>query len=107
MALADFRGRPSVVNFFASWCRKYPAGLQSAFGTLKVQTADRMFVVGEDSNDTNPTQARFLLATAKAIYPVGSDHDTSVGTSYLPVSNLLDVREEAWVSQSAGTTVVQ
>jgi thiol-disulfide isomerase/thioredoxin len=121
VVLADNRGSPTVVNFFASWCKDCQAEL-SAFGTLEAQTAGRVAIVGVDSNDTDTTLARSLLATATATYPVGVDHDASVATAYLlsalPVTYFLDARGNVvhvafgaqtvasldhWVDQLTGT----
>jgi cytochrome c biogenesis protein CcmG, thiol:disulfide interchange protein DsbE len=95
VSLADTRGTPTVVNFFASWCKDCQAEL-SAFGALSAQTAGRVAIVGVDSNDTNPTLAQSLLTKAKATYPVGVDNAATVATSFLlsalPVTYFLDAQ---------------
>lgn len=89
--------RPTVVNFFASWCPDCVAEL----GALaSVWRADRPSVdfVGLDTNDPNPTLARALLSRAGADYPVGIDSTVSrdsVGQAWglangLPVTFFLD-----------------
>jgi peroxiredoxin len=82
VSLASTRGTPTVVNFFASWCKDCQAEL-SAFGALSAQTAGRVAIVGVDSNDDDPTGAQTLLAKAHATYPVGVDSQAKVATSYL------------------------
>jgi thiol-disulfide isomerase/thioredoxin len=123
VSLAATRGTPTVVNFFASWCKDCQAEL-SAFGALSAQTAGHLAIVGVDSNDTNPTVAWSLLATAKATYPVGADSAATVATSYLvsalPVTYFLDAHGRVvhvafgaqslasldhWVSQLTGKSV--
>ena len=93
VSLAGTRGTPTVVNFFASWCRNCQAEL-SAFAALSTQKAGRVAIIGVDSNDANGSAAQRLLARAKATYPVGIDSDAKVATSFLlsalPVTYFLD-----------------
>jgi cytochrome c biogenesis protein CcmG/thiol:disulfide interchange protein DsbE len=93
VSLAGTRGQPTIVNFFASWCRNCQAEL-SAFAALSAQSAGRVAIIGVDSNDSNGSAAQTLLAGAKATYPVAVDGDANVATSYLlnalPVTYFLD-----------------
>jgi thiol-disulfide isomerase/thioredoxin len=93
VTLASTRGTPTVVNFFASWCRDCQAEL-SAFATLAAHSSGRLSVIGVDSNDANTAEAQTLLARAGASYPVGVDSEAKVATAYLlqalPVSYFLD-----------------
>jgi cytochrome c biogenesis protein CcmG, thiol:disulfide interchange protein DsbE len=93
VSLVSARGKPTLVNFFASWCRDCQAEL-SAFGTLSTRTTGRVDIIGVDSNDTDTSAARSLLAAARATYPVGVDSDAKVATTYLlnalPVTYFLD-----------------
>jgi peroxiredoxin len=93
VSLADTRGTPTIVNFFASWCKDCQAEL-AAFGALAAQMNGRVAIVGIDSNDSNITAAESLLAKAKATYPVGVDSTAKVATTYLltalPVTYFLD-----------------
>jgi len=92
VSLTATAGKPMVVNFFASWCRNCQAELAS-FAALS-RRADRVAVVGVDSNDTDGTKAQALLARAGAAYPVGVDGNAKVATAYLlsalPVTYFLD-----------------
>ena len=93
VSLAATHGTPTVVNFFASWCRDCQAEL-TAFAGLSHATAGRVAVIGVDSNDSDTGAALSLLAKAGATYPVGEDGQATVATSYLlsalPVTYFLD-----------------
>ncbi len=93
VSLSDTRGLPTIVNFFASWCRNCQAEL-GAFAALNTRTAGRVAILGVDSNDSNGAMAQTLLSRAHATYPVGIDADAKVATSYLlsalPVTYFLD-----------------
>jgi peroxiredoxin len=95
VSLADTRGTPTVVNFFASWCPDCQAEL-AAFAALATRTAGRVTVIGVDSNDSTGAAAQTLLSEARASYPVGMDGDAHVATAYLlsalPVTYFLDAR---------------
>lgn len=89
------RGTPSVVNFFASWCRNCQAELGN-FAALADRTAGRVAVIGVDANDGNGSVAQALLAKAHATYPVGVDPLAATATAYLltalPVTFFLDAQ---------------
>jgi cytochrome c biogenesis protein CcmG/thiol:disulfide interchange protein DsbE len=93
VSLARTRGTPTIINFFASWCRNCQAEL-SAFAALSAHAAGQVAIVGVDSNDANAAAAQRLLAGAEATYPVGVDSDAKVATSFLlnalPVTYFLD-----------------
>ncbi len=93
VSLASTRGTPTIVNFFASWCRDCQSEL-SAFGSLSSATSGEVSIIGVDSNDTDGTEAQALLARAGATYPVGVDSDAKVATAYrlvaLPVTYFLN-----------------
>ncbi len=93
VTLSAFRGRPVIVNFFASWCRDCRAEL-GAVASVARTYAGHVAVVGVDSNDTSEIAAGQLLAAAHATYPVAVDAHASVATQYLiqalPVSYFLN-----------------
>jgi peroxiredoxin len=70
--LAALRGRPVVVNFWATWCdpcvREFPR-LRRAAATHR---PDRLAVVGVLTND-RPAAARAFVRRHHATWPVGND----------------------------------
>ena len=93
MSLSAYRGRPVIVNFFASWCPDCRAEL-GAMATVAHMTSGRVSVIGVDSNETSEAAATRLLAAVGASYPVAVDAQAKVATQYLvqalPVSYFLD-----------------
>ena len=70
--LAALRGRPVVVNFWATWCepcvREFPLLRQAA----AAHRADRLAVVGVLTSD-RPAAARDFVRAYGATWPVGRD----------------------------------
>jgi len=93
VSLAAHRGRPVMVNFFASWCPDCRQEL-GAVATVARRTGGHVAVIGVDSNETSPAAAESLLAAAHATYPVAVDANASVATRYLvaalPVTYFVD-----------------
>jgi cytochrome c biogenesis protein CcmG/thiol:disulfide interchange protein DsbE len=80
VSLASFRGRPVVVNFFASWCvpcRKELPAIQ----TVASKLGDRVAFLGVDHQD-NERAALELVAETGVRFPSGYDPDGKVATSY-------------------------
>ena len=82
VSLASFRGKPVIVNFFASWCRDCRGEL-GAMATVARTAKGRVAVVGVDANDTSEPEATSLLAAAGATYPVAVDAHATVASEYL------------------------
>jgi cytochrome c biogenesis protein CcmG, thiol:disulfide interchange protein DsbE len=79
--LAALRGRPVVVNFWATWCdpcvREFPLLRQAA----ATHRPDRLAVVGVLSGDT-PAAARPFVRRHDATWPMALDPNTTVATSW-------------------------
>jgi cytochrome c biogenesis protein CcmG/thiol:disulfide interchange protein DsbE len=95
VSLAQFAGRPVIVNFFASWCepcqRETPELAQ-----FYRQSGGRTVIIGVDSNDQTSHALKF--AAAKGVsYPVGVDPfparvTTSYGVTALPQTFFLNAQ---------------
>jgi cytochrome c biogenesis protein CcmG/thiol:disulfide interchange protein DsbE len=92
--LASLRGRPAVVNFWASWCgpckQEAPELRRFAQGI-----GHRASLIGVDWND-RPDNARAFIAQSHWSYPVLRDPTGGVGNAYglngLPTTFVLDSR---------------
>lgn len=78
--LADFRGRPVVLNFFASWCTPCKRELP-AFARLARELGGRVAFVGIDHQDSRRL-ARQLLEETGVGYPAGYDPDGRTAVDY-------------------------
>jgi peroxiredoxin len=95
VSLSGARGTPTIVNFFASWCRNCQAEL-AAFAQVSARAHGKLAIIGVDSNDADTAKAQSLLAGARATYPVAIDGAARVATAYLlaalPVTYFLDAQ---------------
>jgi len=94
VSLADYRGKPLIVNFFASWCDpcKQETPLLARFYRTE---HGKVAIVGLDENDLRGNALSFTHAYGVG-YPVGFDPATIAASAYgviaLPQTFFLDAR---------------
>lgn len=94
-SLAELRGKPALVDFFASWCD--PCAEEApTLRKLSAAMAGKATVVGVDWDDAGGP-ARAFVRKHGWTFPVLADTDGTVGESYgvtvgLPTSFVLDPR---------------
>lgn len=83
LSLSDFKGKPVVLNFWASWCapcqEELPL-LESAWKRLQAQGKDVIFI-GIDYRESNSAAASFFQQNG-VTYPAVLDANGSVGSRY-------------------------
>jgi len=83
LALSNFKGKPVVLNFWASWCdpcKEEAPLLESAWKQMQAQGKDVVFL-GIDFQDSSNDGIRFLQIYS-ITYPAVQDVDGSVSIKY-------------------------
>ena len=96
VALSAYRGRPLIVNFFASWCEPCQTETPLLAKFYRSQKG-AVALVGLDENDTVGNATSFTRADGVS-YPVGWDPHFTVASAYgvsaLPQTFFLNARHQ-------------
>ena len=79
--LADFRGRPLLVNFWASWCLPCRAEFPLLQRALREHAGERLAIVGVVFKDSDADAARFMDAQG-ASWPALGDPGGATAAAY-------------------------
>jgi len=107
--LTSLRGKPVVLNFFASWCEPCKAEAK-VLETAWQKYQRRVVFVGVDYHDVTSDGLRFLRAH-DITYPTVQDGSGSVGDKYgltgVPETYFIDAKGRLVGSHIAGTVAHQ
>ncbi len=81
VTLAALRGRPIVVNFWASYCHPCRQEFPLLRSALSEHRGDRLAIVGIDYRDI-ASDARAFAEQERAKWPMGFDEDGAVAHAY-------------------------
>jgi cytochrome c biogenesis protein CcmG, thiol:disulfide interchange protein DsbE len=79
--LADFRGRPVIVNFWASWCNPCREEFPLLQRARREHRADRLAVIGVTYRDI-PDDSRDFVSQMRATWPQAVDDDRAVAKAF-------------------------
>ena len=91
--LSDLRGRPVLINFWASWCGPCRAEMPHLEAAYEAHSDAGLIVLGVDQLESPPLVARFVEEFGLT-FPIPLDRDGKVSAAYqaraLPTSFFVD-----------------
>jgi cytochrome c biogenesis protein CcmG/thiol:disulfide interchange protein DsbE len=79
--LADYRGRPVIVNFWASWCNPCRQEFPLLKQALRDHRRQRLAVIGVTFQDI-PSDSRAFVKRQQATWPQGVDDGGAVASAF-------------------------
>jgi cytochrome c biogenesis protein CcmG/thiol:disulfide interchange protein DsbE len=79
--LADYRGRPVIVNFWASWCNPCRKEFPLLKQALRDHRAQHLAVIGVTYQDI-PSDSRTFVKQKQATWPQGVDDGGAVASAF-------------------------
>lgn len=79
--LEDFIGKPTIINFFASWClpcRKETQELEQVW----LQKKDQIYILGIALNDTEAAAKKFLIEQGASFLAIKDDDLGNISLDY-------------------------
>jgi cytochrome c biogenesis protein CcmG, thiol:disulfide interchange protein DsbE len=109
--LAALRGRPVVVNKWASWCAPCRAEF-GVFQRVAVTEGRSVAFVGIDSGDETPQRAISFLRSFPVSYPSYYDHSDQAGlaitdSAFTPVTVIYNARGGTFIHQGPYPSVAK
>ncbi len=94
LRLSDFRGRPVLLNFWATWCVPCKQELPLIQQTLRARAAENLAVVAVDTAESYTSESSFIQKLGLQLTVFGYDPRGDVYTRYqligLPTSFFID-----------------
>lgn len=87
LALRDLRGRPVMVNFFATWCTPCRMEVPVIQAAYEAYTDQALFIVGVDVGEKPETAAHFVRQLGLT-YPIVLDRDGEVTVNQYKVRGI-------------------
>jgi cytochrome c biogenesis protein CcmG/thiol:disulfide interchange protein DsbE len=81
LSLASFRGRPVVLNFWASWCVPCKSEAPALERTWREYRGRGLVVLGVDYTDAS-SDAKHFVAKRGLTFPIVRDPSGQIGSSY-------------------------
>jgi cytochrome c biogenesis protein CcmG, thiol:disulfide interchange protein DsbE len=109
--LAELRGRPMVINKWASWCQPCRAEF-GVFQRVSLARGREVAFLGIDSGDASRSKAVAFLRSFPVSYPSYYDHSGQAGeaitdSTFTPVTVFYDRRGSQYIHQGPYTSTAK